>query len=74
MTAKAHEFPHTEQQGLGGLMPQPMVSLRDWFAGQASEADVKRHRGYVYATAEYTYTCEDAKYRYADAMILARGA
>jgi hypothetical protein len=50
------------------------MSLRDWFAGKATEKDIDAHL-YVYAGAHSTLlpaTREAAKYRYADAMLAAR--
>ena len=44
------------------------MSLRDWFAGQASESDVMHWRN----TVGIGCTREMAKYAYADAMIAAR--
>lgn len=54
--------------------PQPGMSLRDWFAGQATEEDIDAHQEYVKDTCGMNpkYTREQAKYRYADAMITAR--
>ena len=53
------------------------MTLRDWFATHASEQDVERYREYTLGpdmySDGYTYTREQAKYRYADAMIQARG-
>jgi hypothetical protein len=43
------------------------MSLRDWFAGQASETDVLAHMD------REMITREEAKYAYADAMLKARG-
>ena len=48
------------------------MSLRDWFAGQASETDIAMHRGSWVAEEKPPYTREEAKYRYADAMLAAR--
>lgn len=52
------------------------MSLRDWFAGQATDKEVEAHRGYT-ATAwgglmDPQRTIEQARYRFADAMIAAR--
>ena len=53
----------------------PGMSLRDWFAGQATANDVKNHRGdYDVGLTKYQFTCEQAKYRYADAMLAERNA
>jgi len=54
------------------------MSLRDWFAGQATEQDVQNHIGESVthlSGATYrntTRTREEAKYAYADAMLAAR--
>jgi hypothetical protein len=60
------------------------MSLRDWFAGQASEEDIEYHmkngKAAIKGTDEddgygpdYTYpTRESARYAYADAMLAAR--
>jgi hypothetical protein len=57
------------------------VDLRDYFAAHASENDIYKHRGaYLdtkggrFAETLYTYTREQGRYRYADAMLAARGA
>ena len=47
------------------------MSLRDWFAGHASEGDIASHRG-VGPGSKPIYSREMAKYRYADAMLAAR--
>lgn len=50
----------------------PGMSLRDWFAGQATDEDLwphhigRDHHGNIIGTRE------EAKYRYADAMLAAR--
>ena len=52
------------------------MSLRDWFAGQATERDIEAHLTNCdaegFGTGRYR-TREQAKYAYADAMIAARG-
>lgn len=51
------------------------MSLRDWFAGQATEKDIDAHQQYIrdsIGDAVPKYTREQAKYRYANAMIIAR--
>jgi hypothetical protein len=51
------------------------MSLRDWFAGNASEDDVFTHRDFdmdEHGTCIPRRTREQAKYAYADAMIEAR--
>ncbi len=54
----------------------PGMTLRDWFAGQASEEDIKAHRKIKYwdqgCGYDYVNTREQAKYDYADAMIAAQ--
>lgn len=50
------------------------MSLRDWFAGQATEQDVQNHGGGWNEAERRTWTREEAKYRYADAMIAAKEA
>ena len=47
---------------------QAGMSLRDWFAGQASESDVRHWRNML----GFDCTREMAKYAYADAMLAAR--
>ena len=47
---------------------QPGMTLRDWFAGQATESDVMHWRNAVGIGC----TRETAKYAYADAMLAAR--
>lgn len=60
--------------------PTEGMSLRDWFAGQASEQDIKHHQQFVQyeraygenpKPAEPKFTREQARYRYADAMLAA---
>ena len=52
------------------------MSLRDWFAGRATEADIEAHSGgTINPQTGNAYGCrtrEQAKYAYADAMIAAR--
>mgnify|MGYP007090103575 CR=1 FL=1 len=54
------------------------MSLRDWFAGQASEADIENNiGGNIHPQSGGTVngrTREQAKYAYADAMLRAREA
>ena len=55
--------------------PWPGMSLRDWFAGMATEGDIKHHRGPSYSqggAAAYNHTREEARYLHADAMLEAR--
>ena len=57
---------------------EPGMTLRDWFAGQATEADIEAHSGgEIHPKTGRAYnqkTREQAKYSYADAMIAAREA
>lgn len=53
------------------------MSLRDYFAGQATEADIHIHMewpgaNYGGAAVRAKYSREQARYRYADAMLKAR--
>ena len=52
------------------------MSLRDWFAGQASEQDIDQHRDYrLCPKTSIVISCrtrERARYAYADAMIAQR--
>jgi hypothetical protein len=52
------------------------MTLRDWFAGQATEEDIEAHTGGdIHPQTGRLYdqrTREQAKYAYADAMIAAR--
>jgi hypothetical protein len=58
--------------------PQEGMTLRDWFAGQATEEDIEAHTGGdIHPQTGRLYnqmTREQAKYAYADAMIAAREA
>ena len=73
----------------GGLAGHAGMTLRDYFAAKASEDDIRAHiwkgfnevkirtapDGKKYETsAAATWTREQAKYRYADAMLKARDA
>jgi len=60
-------FPNNDQHGCAFAG----MTLRDWFAGQASEEDFKHHE-WNYAAPARQLTREQAKYAYADAMIAAR--
>ncbi len=51
----------------------PGLTLRDWFAGQATEDDIRDHLG-KYQNYAWEFTREQAKYRYAAAMLEAREA
>jgi hypothetical protein len=50
------------------------MSLRDWFAGQASNNDILGHKSIIEQSNGFTLTptVEECKYAYADAMIKAR--
>lgn len=47
------------------------MTLRDWFAGQATQEDIDEHRIGDFGEP-LDISREEAKYRYADAMIAAR--
>ena len=80
----------TQPNDGGPAFPVPMVpwqdgfinvectgaTLRDWFATQASENDIRRHQSIIERTNGYTYTpsIEECKYAYADEMLKARSA
>lgn len=58
-----------ELEAEGGL------SLRDWFAGQASEEDIRANTGSKEDSFGYRMplrTREEARYHYADTMLKAR--
>lgn len=59
-------FP-TEGGDMSGLYPDPGMSLRDWFAGQALVSPYTHHEGSPGKIAEWAYDI-------ADAMIAARKA
>ena len=48
------------------------MSLRDWFAGQASERDIAVHQYYYFEGKDRRRSREQAKYVYADKMMQAR--
>lgn len=52
------------------------IELRDWFAGQASEMDIEHYREFTCGSElfdeHFRFTREQARYRYADAMLAAR--
>ena len=49
------------------------MTLRDYFAANANEDDVRRHRTLIETKSPYrTVSAEEAKYAYADAMIAQR--
>lgn len=56
--------------------PQPGMTLRDWFAAHASEADIDSHRlvDFVDGEFEARTSREEARYAYADAMLAMRRA
>ena len=80
----------TQANDGGPAFPVPMVpwqdgfinvectgaSLRDWFATQASEQDIRRHQSIIERTNGYTYapSIEECKYAYAAEMLKARSA
>ena len=76
-------FPGSVQRGSNGdywMDQSEGMTLRDWFAGQASEVDIMEHQPIMelrlgaatpYATG-LVRSREAAKYRYADAMIAER--
>ena len=80
----------TQPNDGGPAFPVPMVryednffnvtdtgmTVRDWFAANASENDIRRHQSIIERTNGYTYkpSVEECKYAYADAMIKARSA
>ena len=72
-----HAFPE-HPADCNGYAGAHGMTLRDWFAGQATDKDIHRHmpwvekRGAPLGVGEYACTHEEAKYRYADAMIEAR--
>lgn len=77
--AGGRAFPRDSKWNLDGSFLQkgsPGMSLRDWFAGHASEADIEEHRDFkVCPETSMITSCrtrEAAKYAYADAMIAAR--
>lgn len=47
------------------------MTLRDWFAGQASDSDVKRWKD-IYSHNGTPITEEEARYAFADAMLAER--
>lgn len=50
------------------------MTLRDWFAGMATEADIEAHRHLAWEEGHpYTNSRESARYAYADAMLAERG-
>jgi len=60
-------------EAIGGM------SLRDWFAGQATDEDIDNHRQWEYNRGWYyvyktnpKLSREKARYAYADAMLAAR--
>lgn len=60
-----------------GLHAHPGMSLRCWLASQASNEDVLAHMEFhmcpsISGRKVYTGSREEAKYRYADAMLKAR--
>lgn len=53
----------------------PGMSLRDWFAGQATDEDIRSYREALPSSgihARYRFTRVQARWRFADAMLEAR--
>lgn len=52
------------------------LTIRDWFAAQASDEDIRLYRvpsrGPSGLVTHYKYSRVEARYRFADAMLLAR--
>jgi len=64
-------FPTHAKFNEHGFLLEPSYSgmaLRDYFAAHATEQDISAHWA-----QEYFFTREEAKYRYADEMLKARG-
>ena len=82
MTIKKDGGPAYPSLGEGFGNPEyhaPGMTLRDWFASHASETDIEEYRGLsvdpegpISTSLYYQFTREQAKYRYADAMIKER--
>lgn len=82
MSDGGQAFPSATGGGDFGLRPVAGMTLRDYFAGQASEEDVKKYvMGYAVSSNPYSfgenvlvpkYSREQARYRFADAMLAAR--
>jgi hypothetical protein len=60
--------------GPGNIKSQakPGMTLRDWFAGLATDEDVDEYGCYYSDGNTYTVSRAVARYRYADAMLKAR--
>ena len=70
-------FPHGQyavntENGCRVYEPWPGMTLRDWFAGQASENDIAEHQLDEWGGKLPNVSRECAKYLYADAMLAAR--
>jgi len=66
-------FPVDIVHGDGSMTYHPGMSLRDWFAGMATDADVKRWLPKAEAEVGLGGNPREyAKYLYADAMMKAR--
>jgi hypothetical protein len=50
------------------------MSLRDWFAANASDDDIERHHRVIMHRTACRPTPEQCRYAYADAMVQAREA
>ena len=63
-------------QGIDHEIHEQGMTLRDWFAGQATEEDIQNHLEHylcdITSDCIPRYTREQAKYRYADAMLAER--
>ena len=64
-----------DRDSTGACVPRESefgMSLRDWFAGQASERDIAVHQYYYFEGKDRRRSREQAKYVYADKMMQAR--
>jgi hypothetical protein len=70
-----------EMETISGLQFSTGMSLRDWFAGQAMETEIRNHQKFTQYAAAYgekqpppkpKFTREQARYNFADAMLEAR--
>jgi len=73
------EYPMAEiSETKEGYLCRSDMTLRDYFAGQASDEDIKAHmkwvekRGAPLGVGNYDCSREQARYRFADAMLEAR--
>jgi hypothetical protein len=69
-------FPVTMEDGRGASMTNLGMTLRDYFAGKATDADIEFHRkpakDPVDGMVRYSKSREQARYAFADAMIAER--